>query len=143
MTKIHCYGVIALYKEKGAFYTFLVKHQKGHWGFPKGHPEITDASVQDTAKREFLEETGLKIDEWIDIPPLSENYVVQQNLHSFNKQVVYFLAWANKNQPIYLQPSEIVEGAWVSLEEAIKIVSFNTNKQLIQKVKTALEKGFS
>ena len=37
----------------------------GHWGFPKGHIEA-DESEADTARREILEEVGLKIESFID-----------------------------------------------------------------------------
>lgn len=53
------FGVIPVFKNDGGEYFFcLVKHRAGHWGFPKGHPDV-DESEEETAKRELLEETGI------------------------------------------------------------------------------------
>ena len=54
------FGVIPFKKIKGVWHVFLICHHDGHWGFPKGHPEGEETSIQ-AAERELFEETGLKI----------------------------------------------------------------------------------
>jgi 8-oxo-dGTP pyrophosphatase MutT (NUDIX family) len=37
----------------------LIRDPYGNWGLPKGHVEDADASLEDAARREVSEETGL------------------------------------------------------------------------------------
>jgi arsenate reductase len=53
-----CFGVIPVRHKENGWEVLLVKHNKGHWGFPKGHPSPNETPYQ-VAERELLEETGL------------------------------------------------------------------------------------
>ena len=52
-----CCGCIILNENK----VLLVKHNDGHWGFPKGHVEKDETELQ-TAIREVKEETNLDVE---------------------------------------------------------------------------------
>ncbi|MGY8735760.1 MAG: NUDIX domain-containing protein, partial [Candidatus Poseidoniales archaeon] len=38
----------------------LLQYPQGHWDFPKGHVEDSDADHFETTRRELLEETGIE-----------------------------------------------------------------------------------
>jgi ADP-ribose pyrophosphatase YjhB (NUDIX family) len=46
------FGIIPLKREKGHWETLIVKHQKEHWDFPKGHAASGENSIH-TAEREL------------------------------------------------------------------------------------------
>ncbi len=49
----HSYGIIPLKKKEGVWNVLLVQLHAGHWGFPKGHPNNHETTL-DTAQRELL-----------------------------------------------------------------------------------------
>jgi 8-oxo-dGTP pyrophosphatase MutT (NUDIX family) len=54
----HSAGAI-IYRKEGQSVLFLLLHyEEGHWGAPKGHIEKGE-TIEDTARREVQEETGL------------------------------------------------------------------------------------
>ena len=123
-------GCIIINKDK----VLLIKHNKGHWDFPKGHVEKGETEIQ-TAKREVKEETNLDVE--IDE---KSRYVVQYitDLNT-DKQVVYFLA-KNTSSNIIPQEAEVQEIKWVLLEDAENIITYDTSKKLIRKVIEDLKK---
>ena len=48
----------------GSFYSFNI--HKGHWDFPKGHVEESDADRRAPAARELKEETGISDAVFVD-----------------------------------------------------------------------------
>ena len=117
-------GCIIIDKDK----VLLVKHNKGHWDFPKGHVEKGETEIE-TAKREVKEETNLEVDIQKDKRYVVE-YYPEENI---KKEVVYFLA-KNKTSDIIPQLSEIQKIEWVPLEEAENRITYNTSKELIVRV---------
>lgn len=106
----------------------LVKHNKGHWDFPKGHMEQGETEVQ-TAIREVKEETNINID--IDE---MKRYVVTYNPEpNVVKEVVFFIA-KKIDGDILLQEAEISEAEWLEYSQALEQITFQTNKDLLKKV---------
>ncbi|MCH9704298.1 MAG: NUDIX domain-containing protein [Chlamydiae bacterium] len=116
---IEAFGVIPIQRGK----TLLVKHQKGHWAFPKGHAEPGE-SAQETARRELLEETGLAVTKWLG-PQFQECYSFDQT----DKRVTYFLAEVAGD--LSLQEEEIAESKWVTPRDAYSLATFDECKNLI------------
>ena len=52
-------GSIPFFQGPYGYRFLIIQHQEGHWGFPKGHIEKGETPEQ-TATREFQEETGIK-----------------------------------------------------------------------------------
>jgi bis(5'-nucleosidyl)-tetraphosphatase len=129
--KIHSYGVIPLRKHHGVWQTLLVQHGKGHWAFPKGHPEKGELPEQ-TASRELNEETGLKIDQLLALAPLEERYSFRSSADLIDKTVTYFAATVFGE--IALQSSEISDYRWLSLEEAQHTATFAQTRALCVQV---------
>ena len=106
----------------------LVHHNKGHWDFPKGHVEEGETEVQ-TATREVKEETGIdvKINEKF-------RYTVKYSpKEDVIKEVVFFLA-SNISENAEAQLEEVSEAEWINIEEAFKIITYNTSIDILTKL---------
>ncbi len=112
-------------------FVFMVQHVKGgYWGFPKGHPIEGDGPRQ-TAERELLEETGLKVVSYIDTMPIQESYTVYREGVAVCKTVIYFPAWVEGQE--FLQAEEIMDGQWLNESQTLERLTFDSLKpQLIQ-----------
>lgn len=84
-------GVIPIFKTDDEIKVLLIRHAKGHWGFPKGHPEAEESELE-TAVRELAEETSLHELELVPGVRLEEVYDFEQGGKIYHKTVVYFLA---------------------------------------------------
>ena len=107
----------------------MVKHNAGHWAFPKGHVEENETEVE-TAIRETKEETGIE-SEIISDQQFIITYSPKENVI---KDVIYFIA-KPKNSELNRQESEIADLDWVNIEEAEDRITFDDEKELYQKVK--------
>lgn len=119
-----CCGCIILNEGK----VLLVKHNVGHWGFPKGHMEKNETELQ-TAIREVKEETNVDVEIQEEKRYVEEYY---SNEDTF-KQVVYFLATC-KNMNIQKQEAEIAQIEWVPIEEAVNKITYENTKKLFKHV---------
>lgn len=106
----------------------LVKHKKGHIGFPKGHPEGNETDV-DTAIREVKEETNIDV-EIISNKTYKETYCPEEGVI---KDVIYFLARkvSGKDKP---QEKEVAQIMWIDVEKAIDEITFEESKQVLREV---------
>jgi 8-oxo-dGTP pyrophosphatase MutT (NUDIX family) len=133
---IESFGVIPLKKIDGVWYVFLILHKEGHhWGFPKGRKNPKEPALE-AAKRELFEETGLQITKLLNLDPLVENYSFRRLKKLQRKRVLYFIAEVEGE--IRLQPEEIREGKWLTLEAAKEALSFAEAKSLCDAVKPYL-----
>ena len=104
----------------------IVKHNAGHWDFPKGHMEV-GGSEEDTALREVKEETN------IDITLITEyryesHYSPKENVE---KTVVFFLA-KSKSSDLIKQDAEIANIGWFDYKEAKEILTYDNAKELFE-----------
>lgn len=118
----YSYGIISLQYLAGQWKTLLVCHQKGHFGFPKGHAQSGELP-QRTAVRELKEETGLIVTHFLPFPPIDETYTMSNGIEKKN---TYFLAEVRGD--IVIDPSEIKEARWVTFQEAEEIATFQEAK---------------
>lgn len=63
---------VLLGKRKGS-------HGAGTWAFPGGHLEFGE-TIEQTAKRELLEETGIRIEK-VDLGPYTNDYMPKEDKH--------------------------------------------------------------
>lgn len=92
----------------------------GHWGFPKGHVEKGETE-HETAIREILEETGLRISAFADDFRVVSRYNPAPDIE---KDAVYFLAEV-ENSNIVLQQSEVADYKWLCYDDAKKLINFD------------------
>lgn len=105
----------------------LIKNKRStNWGFPKGHVEVGETEER-TARREVMEETGLKID---FIPGFStkSEYKIQGKIE---KSVVIFLAKAASTL-IKLQVEEIDDYVWQTFSNAYNTLHYEKDKTILE-----------
>lgn len=105
----------------------IVKHNEGHWDFPKGHMEKGEDEYQ-TAIREVKEETSVDIELYKN-NRYTINYSPKEDV---DKTVVFFLA-KSKSDILKKQDSEIANIGWFSYDEALEVLTYDTAKELLKK----------
>jgi len=128
-------GAVVFRKEKNKIYYLLLHYESGHWGFPKGHIEKGE-SIEDAAKREIEEETGIEdikfvpgFKEWI-------KYFFKTGDKNIMKIVTFFLG-ETKTKDIKLS-FEHKGCAWLPYEQAFNQLTFNNAKEILKKANNFL-----
>lgn len=127
-------GAIIVRKNNDTFETLLIKMVKGHWSFPKGHVENDETEVE-TALREIKEETNLDV----IIDTRFREITTYSPCPGVLKDVIFFIAIAKTND-VVVQETEVESAMWVELNEAIDIVTFECDRQILKKAIKYVEK---
>ncbi len=128
MKKEKSCGAVVVRREEGSFKTLLIQNKNGgHWAFPKGHVEGTETE-KETAVREVKEETGLDIVINTDF----RAKVQYSPKAGVTKDVVYFLAVVNTDKT-KRQEEEIDALCWMDVENAVSCITFERDKEVMQK----------
>lgn len=136
------YGIIPITKVDGKWQVFLI-HQfsrignNSYWVFPKGHAENNESPIQ-AAKRELLEETGMKADIILDKPTFALSYNFTFDGFRIDKVVSFFVGIVSSTA-FTLQATEVKEAGWYSLEEAGDRLDYQDTKTMFIEVKKFLE----
>ena len=123
-------GAVVFTRIGGVPHYLLVRakdQREGCHGFPKGHMEPGETEEQ-TALREILEETGLRVQ-------LLEGFraVTEYPLPcppDTRKRVVFFLA-EYENQPVRIQESELAGFALAPFDEALALTEYADSRQIL------------
>jgi len=128
-------GAVVFRRENNKIFYLLLHYQSGHWGFPKGHIEKGE-SIEETAKREIEEETGIKdikfikgFKQWIKYF-FKRNYPGQKKENVF-KIVTYLLA--ETSQKKVKISFEHIGYEWLTFDEALKRLTFKNSKEILKK----------
>lgn len=128
----HSAGAIVFRKESGQVFYLLLHYEEGHWGYPKGHIEKGE-TLEDTARREIYEETGISDIQFIDgFRELTRYFFFSEGQRIF-KTVVFFLA-LTPTKEIKLS-FEHIGYEWLPFQEALAQVTFKDEKTLLEKAK--------
>ena len=104
----------------------MVKHRKGHWGFPKGHVEAGETE-EETAIREVKEETNCDA-KIIEGFRKTINYNPKEDV---NKDVIFFVGEPiTKN--IVAQEEEVSDVLFVPIKEAAQAVTYDEEKEVLK-----------
>lgn len=129
--KDHSYGIVVA-AQKGEQRLYLLVHSaKGHWGFPKGHVEEGETSLEGAA-RELKEETGITEFEIVHDALIEEQYTYEHEGGFVEKTVTYFLATALLSEPVVHGP-DVVEARWATPDEARELITFQASKNVLEK----------
>ena len=136
-------GAVIFRKEGGKIYYLLLhypsnaKAPREYWDFPKGHIEKGE-NLEETAKREVEEETGLKdikliegFKEWI-------KYFFKFKGKNIFKIVTFFLA-ETKTKEVKVS-FEHIGFKWLPYEEAIEKLTFKNAKEILKKANEFISK---
>lgn len=126
-------GAVIFKKVDGELYYLSIRSKRNnHWGFPKGHVEVGEQE-QETAIREIMEETGLKVN-LIDGFRTKIEYLIAENIH---KEVVFFTAEAS-TETVVIEQEEISDFKWQRYEEMIETLTYVSCKNVLKEVKCFL-----
>jgi 8-oxo-dGTP pyrophosphatase MutT (NUDIX family) len=127
-------GAIVYRKYHGNLQILLIKHvNSGHWSFPKGHVENGETE-EETARREIMEETNVDV----TIDTTFRETVSYSPKKDTSKVVVYFLARA-KSFSYIPKLDEISEVKWVDIDLARNILTYDNDKSIVTKAKSAIK----
>ena len=122
-----------IYTELNGMRLYLIEQmQKGHRSICKGHME-KDESEHQTAAREILEETGLTVKFVEGFREIIEYSPYENCL----KTVVFFLAYTD-SMNVVLSQEEIKEIYWLSFDEAMTALTFDSDRATVQKAEQFL-----
>ena len=127
MIKEKSCGAVVYKLEDNQIYILIEKMKRGHYSIPKGHVEKGETEIE-TALREIKEETNLEVS-------IDSNFreVVSYSPYSgCIKDVVFFVAEA-KSDILINQEIEVSELKWLKPAEAIDILTFDSDKEIIKK----------
>lgn len=129
-------GLVA-YKQIGnENYYLIIKSLNGDVGFPKGHMEPGESELE-TAIRELKEETGIDVNV---IPGFRRQIEYElRRIPDTVKQSVYFLGECISDN-IVCQEAEVTEAGFVSYEDALKLLTFEETKNILEDAEKLLDK---
>ena len=130
-------GAVVFTNDGGSIKYVIIRSKGGVYGFPKGHVEDGESETQ-TALREILEETGLRVSLVPDFRA-EDVFNFTHNGKSISKQVVYFLA-KYSSQTLLAQKKEIKSIELMDYDSAINIFQFESTKGVLKKAHDFLSK---
>lgn len=127
MKKEKSCGAVIYKVENGKIFYYLIKQNRGHISFPKGHVEENEKE-EDTAIREIKEETNIDVIIDNKFREVS-TYSPKENVM---KDVIFFVALSIKEN-IKPQKSEVEEVLIVNYEDAYKMLTYERDKEILEK----------
>lgn len=127
---------------QGEWRYLLIRHKKGHWGFPKGHKEGDESDLV-AAQREFEEETGVASYKAVPNVSFVERYQFRKKKGKrVSKTVKYFLATVplvgGELPKVSIQAKEIRDFRWCSGAEAQELLSFGMSQKVLMDCEQAI-----
>ena len=120
-------------------YQFLLLHQNnGDWSFPKGHTEEGE-SYEETAVREFTEETGVTLKKLYSDRHFSYSFQKQYPDYLLEKDVILFLGELT-DENVSIQEEEIQNFCLCSAEEVFNKLPFESTRSVFREALVFLEK---
>lgn len=137
-------GAIIFRRENGKIYYLLLHYpgashraEKNYWDFPKGHIEKGE-KLEEAAKREIEEETGLKDIKFIEGFKETIKYFFRWEGKNVLKFVTFFLA-ETKTKDIQIS-FEHIGYQWLPFEKAMEKLAFENAKEILKKANHFLKK---
>lgn len=113
----------------------LVKMHNGNWGFPKGHIENNETK-EETAIREVHEETNVNIK---IIPNFEREIKYIPNEKTIKKVTIF--AGITQDEDVKIDTFEIEAFQWCTYEEALKLVTYKLQKDILEKARKVFVKS--
>lgn len=120
-------GAVMFTVKDGKRKYLIIKNESGHIGFPKGHVEYGE-TIEQTAAREVLEETGLSL----DIFGSFRHEYTYTTKEGCIKTGVFFISEYVYRAP-EIQREEILDDWLLSYDEAISKLNFPEDRELLEK----------
>ena len=124
-------GIVLWARHEGERQFLLLHYPGGHWDFPKGHVEETDADKHATARRELEEETGITE---VTLDPNFQTdlrYVFRRGSHEKVDKTVHFFLGETHERNVRLS-HEHQGSKWLPYEEALKRLTFENAREILK-----------
>lgn len=136
---ISCMGVVT-YIQDDQIFVALLKDKDDNWVLPKGHFKEGETFVE-TAIREVLEKTQIKLKKENLIDKIGEFNYLSDTENSDKNIKVYLFKIDELQKIIPLETENFTEGKWLTLKEAINKVTYQEQKEVLEKVKNVLNRS--
>ena len=120
-------GAVVFTKIDNKIKYLIIKSLEGIYGFPKGHMEL-DEVEEETALREILEETGIKVKLINGFRYKVEYEIKDKNIY---KEVIYFLG-EYSNQEIIYQKEELSDAKLMDFSTAFSVLQYDDSKAVLK-----------
>jgi 8-oxo-dGTP pyrophosphatase MutT (NUDIX family) len=127
-------GVVHRMAPAGTEIALVHRLKPALWALPKGTPQAGE-TLDETALRETREETGLEVE--IEQPISSIRYFFVRGRTRFAKTVHFFLM-RPVGGDLSLHDHEFDEVRWWPLEEAIELVTYPTERSVLERAAALL-----
>jgi 8-oxo-dGTP pyrophosphatase MutT (NUDIX family) len=128
-------GGVVYRSSQGRIEIVLVhRHAPALWALPKGTPDAGE-TLEETALRETREETGLLVE--IEEPIGAISYFFVRASTRFHKTVHFFLMRPVGGR-LEEHDHEFDEARWVQLDEALELMSYATEREVVERAARAL-----
>lgn len=133
------FGIIPIHQTPDGRRYLLVRHRKGHWGFPKGKAEAGESAMA-AALRELAEETGIARVRVVEEPAFVERYTYERGPNKpVGKTVTYFVGYVD-DERVTIRPNELSDFAWGDRAETRARLTYDEARDLLDRVESHLKK---
>lgn len=136
---LQSFGVIPYRVKDGVREYLLLQSVNGHWCFPKGGAGAGE-SVEETALREFKEETGIQQVVLKTEQTFEENYTLPRGKEVVHKKVTYFLGEVSGQETVNFDTVEIQDFVWLPFAEAEQKATYQETKNILIDAEKVLSK---
>lgn len=131
-------GVVFKKKGERIEVALILRDNKTKWCLPKGQVEKGE-SPEDTARREIKEETGLEGELLQELNTIHYFFSSKEENTRFSKTVNFYLfRYTSGNVEEHDWEVDSVE--WVEIDEAIKRLTYKSEKETMEKAKRIIQK---
>ena len=129
-------GAVVFCRTGGDLRFLLIKNRRSaNWGFPKGHVENRE-TAEATARREVLEETGLRI----RLLPGFSCHARYTMSGKVEKSVTIFLGETSDRRTT-IQQSEIEDYLWLDFDKALQTLKFENDRNTLRRAYAHLQRN--
>ena len=126
-------GVVIRRGDRGLEVVLAGRHRDGTWVFPKGTPDRGE-TPEECALREVREESGLEVRLIRPLGTIEYSFTLPGE--RVRKQVHFYLMEATGGD-LSLHDPEYDEARWVSVEDARRLLSFDTYRDVLDRALAA------
>lgn len=130
-------GVIYRVAEAGVEVALIATQSGGRWGLPKGHVRRGE-TAEAAATREIAEETGLQGS--VERHLATIEYWFRAGATRIHKYVDFFLV-RYTDGVLIPQQAEVDDVRWFPLEEALRLASFERERDVLNQVRQIVAAG--